>query len=184
MSSYDFVTADEFRKNGWPYFGPLSQNLPLFWTRFGPLAKSRPGNPVCGPRTNKFGDPCYRIAHDIRVCEINLHLLLADNALTGDVLLRSRSREKASGRKSPRDKRHGSRSPKRSKRSRSRSGERKKKRKSKRWVVLRRGAGSERRGTFELRLSARCLTSALLWLLLRRNIFRVNHFSKVIWLET
>jgi len=39
MGSYDFVTADKFGKNGWPFFGSLSWHLALFWTRFGPLAK-------------------------------------------------------------------------------------------------------------------------------------------------
>jgi len=24
MGSYDFVTADKFRKSGWPFFGPMS----------------------------------------------------------------------------------------------------------------------------------------------------------------
>jgi len=33
-------------ENGWPFFGPLWKSLALFWTRFGPLAKSRSGNPV------------------------------------------------------------------------------------------------------------------------------------------
>ena len=28
-----------------PFFDPLSYNLVLFWTRFGPLAKSESGNP-------------------------------------------------------------------------------------------------------------------------------------------
>jgi len=27
MGSYDFVTADKLRKNGWPFFGPMSYNL-------------------------------------------------------------------------------------------------------------------------------------------------------------
>jgi len=49
MGSCDFVTADEFGKNGWPFFGPLSSNLALFWlffwAGFGPLAKRRSGNP-------------------------------------------------------------------------------------------------------------------------------------------
>ena len=44
MGSYDFVTADKFGKDSWPFFGPLSQNLALFWARFGPLAKRRSGN--------------------------------------------------------------------------------------------------------------------------------------------
>jgi len=42
MDSYDFVTADKFGKNGWP----LVLEFGYFWTRFGPLAKSRSGNPV------------------------------------------------------------------------------------------------------------------------------------------
>ena len=40
-----FVTANKFGKNGWPFFGPLCYNLALFWTRFGPLIKSRSGSP-------------------------------------------------------------------------------------------------------------------------------------------
>jgi len=44
MGSYDFVTADMFGKNGWPFFSPLSSNLALFWARFDPLAKLS-GNP-------------------------------------------------------------------------------------------------------------------------------------------
>jgi len=48
MGSYNFVTADKFGKNGWPFFGPLSWNLALVWTRFGPLAKSRSGHPDWG----------------------------------------------------------------------------------------------------------------------------------------
>ena len=43
MGSYDFVTADKFGKDSWPSYGPLSQNLTLFWARFGPLAKRRSG---------------------------------------------------------------------------------------------------------------------------------------------
>jgi len=31
MGAYDFVTADKFGKDSWPYFGPLSYNLALFW---------------------------------------------------------------------------------------------------------------------------------------------------------
>jgi len=31
VGSYDFVTADKFGKNGWPFFGPMSWNLALFW---------------------------------------------------------------------------------------------------------------------------------------------------------
>jgi len=31
MGLYDFVTADEFGKNGWPFFGHLFSNLTLFW---------------------------------------------------------------------------------------------------------------------------------------------------------
>jgi len=50
MGSYDFVTADKFGKNSWPYFWPLvskfGSSLAIFWARFDPLAKSRSGNPV------------------------------------------------------------------------------------------------------------------------------------------
>jgi len=45
MGSYDFVTADKFGKNGWPFCSPLSYNLVIFWARFGSLAKRRSGNP-------------------------------------------------------------------------------------------------------------------------------------------
>jgi len=45
----DFVTADKFRKNGWPFFWPrvleFGPCLALFSTRFASLAKSRSGNP-------------------------------------------------------------------------------------------------------------------------------------------
>jgi len=50
MGSYDFVTADKFGKNSWPYFWPLVSKfgsfLAIFWARFDPFAKSRSGNPV------------------------------------------------------------------------------------------------------------------------------------------
>ena len=43
MGSYDFVTADKFGKNGWPFFIPLSSNLTFFWAIFGLLGKRRSG---------------------------------------------------------------------------------------------------------------------------------------------
>jgi len=45
MGSHDFGTADKFGKNGWPFFWPLVIEFGSFWTRFGPLEKSRSGNP-------------------------------------------------------------------------------------------------------------------------------------------
>jgi len=49
MSSYDFVTAVKIRRNCWPYYWPLALEFGSFLlfvrTRFGPLAKSRSGNP-------------------------------------------------------------------------------------------------------------------------------------------
>jgi len=49
MGSYDFVTADEFGKMVGPFLAPLLRIwlfFTLFWTIFGPLAKSRSVNPV------------------------------------------------------------------------------------------------------------------------------------------
>jgi len=41
MGLYDFVTADKFGKNGWPFFWPHHVlEFGFFWTRFGPLTKS------------------------------------------------------------------------------------------------------------------------------------------------
>jgi len=45
MGSYDFATADQFGKNGWPLFWPLVLELGFFKARFGLLAKSRSGHP-------------------------------------------------------------------------------------------------------------------------------------------
>jgi len=46
MGSYDFVTADKFGKNDWPFLWPHVLEFGSFWTRFGPLAKSRFGYPA------------------------------------------------------------------------------------------------------------------------------------------
>jgi len=48
MGSYDFVTADKYGKKWLALFWPCLRIwlfFALFWTRFGPLAKSRSGNP-------------------------------------------------------------------------------------------------------------------------------------------
>ena len=39
MGSYDFVTAYKFGKNGWPFFGPLFQNLDFFGLDLAPWKK-------------------------------------------------------------------------------------------------------------------------------------------------
>jgi len=50
MGSHEVVTADKFGQNGWPFPWPPCIRIWLFfgsfWTRFGPLAKSRSGNLV------------------------------------------------------------------------------------------------------------------------------------------
>jgi len=45
MGSHDFVIAVKIGKMVGPFLGPLYWSLALFWTRFGPLVKSRSGNP-------------------------------------------------------------------------------------------------------------------------------------------
>jgi len=47
MGAYDFVAADKFGKDSWPFFWPhvleFGSFLALIWARFGPLAKRRSG---------------------------------------------------------------------------------------------------------------------------------------------
>jgi len=64
MATYNFVTADKFGKNDWPYFWPLWFRIWLFLaaffgTKFGLLAKSRPGNPGDHPIQLRHGGSSY-----------------------------------------------------------------------------------------------------------------------------
>ena len=59
MGSHDFVIAVKIEKNGWLFFGPLWKSLAIFWTRFGPLAKSRSGNPGCDEAVSQIA--CGRL---------------------------------------------------------------------------------------------------------------------------
>jgi len=58
MGSHDFVTAIKLEKMVGPFLAPCLRIwlfFGSFWTRIGPLAKSRSGNP------DSYGTPCHSL---------------------------------------------------------------------------------------------------------------------------